>query len=112
MEPGARLAEGDAVRLLIERAREADPELQPAAADLQAAAQICKALDGLPLAIELAAARTRVLSLNDIAARLVGPDPRLGPDLPAAFNSSRVAAGAPHPASRRCAPPSTGATSC
>jgi predicted ATPase len=60
----------DAVRLFIARARavQADFRLDDRAAPFVAA--ICRRLDGLPLAIELAAARMRVLSVEDIAARL------------------------------------------
>jgi predicted ATPase/DNA-binding SARP family transcriptional activator len=55
-----------AVRLLVDRARAVDPEV-----DLDdAMVQIVRRLDGLPLAIELAAARLRVLSPADLADRL------------------------------------------
>jgi predicted ATPase/class 3 adenylate cyclase len=60
----------DAERLFLLRAAEADPHYQPTGADLDAVAQICRRLDGLPLAIELAAARVRVLSATEIAERL------------------------------------------
>jgi len=54
----------DAVTLFAERARKVRPELEPAA---ELAAQVCTELDGLPLAIELAAARVRMLSLEQLA---------------------------------------------
>lgn len=60
----------DAERLFLERAAEADPRYRPVGADREAVAQTCARLDGLPLAIELAAARVRVLSASEIAARL------------------------------------------
>jgi len=63
------LRSSDAVRLFLARAREARPHLEEQAA-LPGAADICRELDGLPLAIELAAARAKVLSLEEIAARL------------------------------------------
>jgi predicted ATPase/DNA-binding SARP family transcriptional activator len=59
------LARAPAVRLFLERGRAAS-----AAAPVEVVAGICRALDGLPLAIELAAARTSVLSAEEIAARL------------------------------------------
>jgi len=60
----------DAVALFIARARAVKPAL--AVDDRQAAtiAEICRRLDGLPLAIELAAARTNILSPNALLARL------------------------------------------
>ena len=60
----------EAVRLFLERARTARPHLSDDERALDTAARICSDLDGLPLAIELAAARARALSLDDIAARL------------------------------------------
>src|SRR5581483_900104 len=61
------LPERDAVRLFAERATAARRDLQM---DETAIATICRELDGLPLAIELAAARARALSPAEIAARL------------------------------------------
>ncbi len=60
----------EAVSLFLARAREARPRLAVDAAARSAAARICADLDGLPLAIELAAARVKALSLDEIAARL------------------------------------------
>jgi non-specific serine/threonine protein kinase len=58
------------VRLFIDRARAINPALDPDQLDLPAVAEICRWLDGLPLAIELAAARTRVLSPRALLGRL------------------------------------------
>ncbi len=60
----------EAVRLFVERARAAKPTFELTADNLPAVATICRRLDGIPLAIELAAARTRLLSPADIAQRL------------------------------------------
>ena len=59
----------EAVRLFAERAAAASG-LELSDANAAAAARICAELDGIPLALELAAARTGSLSLDDIAARL------------------------------------------
>jgi predicted ATPase/DNA-binding SARP family transcriptional activator len=75
----------DAVALFVQRARAASPDfrLDPAASD--AIAAICTRLDGLPLGIELAAARMRAMSPSEVAERLEdvpllgggrGPEPR------------------------------------
>ena len=63
-------ASSDAVALFLERARAARPSIGDDPATLATAARICADLEGLPLAIELAAARARSLSLDEIAARL------------------------------------------
>jgi predicted ATPase/DNA-binding SARP family transcriptional activator len=63
------LQSSEAVLLFLARAREARPRLDEPSA-LPSAAAICRDLDGLPLAIELAAARAKALSLEEIAARL------------------------------------------
>ncbi|HEV3464199.1 MAG TPA: BTAD domain-containing putative transcriptional regulator, partial [Actinomycetota bacterium] len=60
----------DAVRLFVERATSADPGFVLDAASGPVVAELCRRLDGLPLAIELAAARVRTLSPAEIAARL------------------------------------------
>ncbi|MGH2587356.1 MAG: ATP-binding protein, partial [Dehalococcoidia bacterium] len=60
----------DAVRLFVERARMVRPSFAPGEAEMAAVARICGRLDGMPLAIELAAARLNVLSVEQIAERL------------------------------------------
>jgi len=60
----------DAVELFVRRARQVRPELALVPSDLAAIAELVRRLDGLPLAIELAAARVRVLSPAQLLARL------------------------------------------
>ncbi|HTP14516.1 MAG TPA: LuxR C-terminal-related transcriptional regulator [Streptosporangiaceae bacterium] len=60
----------EAVRLFAERAAAARPGFVLGAENIAAVAQICRTLDGMPLAIELAAARVRALSVEEIASRL------------------------------------------
>jgi predicted ATPase/transcriptional regulator with XRE-family HTH domain len=60
----------EAVQLFIERARNIQPSFALTEANAPIIAHICKQLDGMPLAIELAAARTSFLSLSQIEARL------------------------------------------
>ncbi len=60
----------DAARLFIERAQMHQPTLRLDSAALQAVGEICRRLDGMPLALELAAGRARALSLPELAARL------------------------------------------
>ncbi|MGZ5097207.1 MAG: ATP-binding protein [Usitatibacter sp.] len=86
-EPGA-LARNDAVRLFVERAVAAQPDFEFTERDAAAIAAICHRLDGIPLALELAAARVRVLSVQKIAERLTdrfkllkGGDPTMLPRL-------------------------------
>jgi predicted ATPase/DNA-binding SARP family transcriptional activator len=64
------LLEAEAVRLFVDRARHAAPGFMLTPSSAPAALQICRRLDGIPLAIELAAARLKVLSIEQIAARL------------------------------------------
>jgi non-specific serine/threonine protein kinase len=65
-----RGTDSDAVRLFVERARLRCPDLSLTPGDAAAVAEICVRLDGMPLAIELAAARIDVLSPSQIAERL------------------------------------------
>jgi predicted ATPase/DNA-binding SARP family transcriptional activator len=60
----------EAIRLFIERATTVLPTFRLTAANAPLVAQICRRLDGIPLAIELAAARVKVLAAEQIAARL------------------------------------------
>jgi predicted ATPase/class 3 adenylate cyclase len=59
-----------ALELFVERARVASPDFELTEQNLPYATSICEHLDGLPLAIELAAARAELLSLEQIDARL------------------------------------------
>jgi predicted ATPase/DNA-binding CsgD family transcriptional regulator len=75
--PEHRLAPEDlegfeAVALFAERARAACPGLRIGAGEMAAVSSICFRLDGIPLALELAAARAGALSLAEIAGRLTG----------------------------------------
>lgn len=58
--------EGAAVEMFLACARAIEPGFAPTGADLQAILQLCRELDGLPLAIELAAARIPVMSVEQI----------------------------------------------
>ncbi len=66
----ASLDERYGVELFVNRAVSADSSFHPSDADLGSIASICRRLDGIPLAIELAAARIRSLSPTDLLARL------------------------------------------
>ena len=61
---------GTAVRLFLDRAQAADPAVAASPPSPRRVADICRALDGLPLAIELAAARIGTLTVDDLADRL------------------------------------------
>jgi non-specific serine/threonine protein kinase len=69
-EPLEAVAESEAVRLFCERAQAVAPAMTLTAGNAAAIAAICRQLDGIPLAIELAASRARLLTLEQIVARL------------------------------------------
>jgi len=73
LEPGTlnvELEQADAVRLFVERAQAVAPAFQLTAGNASAVAKICIRLEGIPLALELAAARVRVLTAHQILAHL------------------------------------------
>jgi predicted ATPase len=82
-----------ATRLFIERARDARPDFTVTEASARAIAVICLRLDGLPLATELAAARIRVLTPDELLRRLTQRLPLLtggARDLPARQRTMRA----------------------
>lgn len=64
------VADAPAVRLFVDRARAVRPAFRLSDDNAEAVAEVCRRLDGLPLAIELAAARTGALEPGDLATRL------------------------------------------
>jgi predicted ATPase len=60
-QPVERLTQYEAVRLFVERARAAKADFSVTNENARAVAEICARLDGLPLAIELAAARIKLV---------------------------------------------------
>jgi predicted ATPase len=64
------VAAAEAVRLFVERARAAKADFALTATNAGAVAQVCRRLDGVPLAIELAAARVPAMNPNELARRL------------------------------------------
>lgn len=64
------LKDDEATRLFVERATKAEPRFRLTDENASFVAQICSRLDGIPLAIELAAARVKLLTPEQIAARL------------------------------------------
>lgn len=64
------IGRSEAVRLFVERARSLDESFDLGEGNAAALAEICRRLDGIPLAVELAASRTRLLSVEEIARRL------------------------------------------
>jgi len=70
LPPLDALSQYEAVKLFIDRATSAIPDFKVTNENAPALAQICYRLDGIPLAIELAAAKIRVLGVEQIAKRL------------------------------------------
>jgi predicted ATPase/class 3 adenylate cyclase/DNA-binding CsgD family transcriptional regulator len=68
--PVGALSQYDAVTLFVDRARRARPSFTANDGNADAIAQVCQRLDGIPLAVELAAARCRHLGVERIAAEL------------------------------------------
>jgi predicted ATPase/DNA-binding winged helix-turn-helix (wHTH) protein len=66
----ATVARSEAVQLFVERARRQQPHFELTAANIATVAQLCVHLDGIPLALELAAARAHSLSIAQINAHL------------------------------------------
>ena len=91
--PLAELAAAPAVALFVDRARAARAGFALSEGNAAAVAEICRRLDGLPLAIELAAARTRLLDPNALLRRLATSLDALGTgavDLPARQRTLRA----------------------
>ncbi|WEJ74853.1 winged helix-turn-helix domain-containing protein [Pseudomonas sp. PSE14] len=73
--PMAQVLACSAVQLFIQRAREVSPRLQLRRPQVQSIVDICRCLDGIPLAIEMAARQVGVLGLTELAALLDTPYP-------------------------------------
>ena len=70
LDDGTGAARSAAVELFLERARTARHGFEPDAEDLALVAEVCRRVDGLPLALELAAARVNVLGLAELVSIL------------------------------------------
>ncbi|MGF1343573.1 ATP-binding protein [Streptomyces flavovirens] len=66
----APMTDEDAVALFVLRARAVRPDFRPTGADRETARDLCRRLDGIPLALELAAGRMRALSMEQVLHRL------------------------------------------
>ena len=98
-----RIADFPAARLFLDRAAAVTSPLPDDDETMSAVALICRRLDGIPLALELAAARLRSLGRRELRRRTCPrPVRACSPPEP----------GQPTPANRRFGPPSTGATTC
>src|SRR5262249_57312284 len=76
--PVDELASSPAVELFVDRARAVRNDFTLTRSNAMAVVEICRRLEGLPLAIELAAARTRLLNPDAILMRLAGSLDALG----------------------------------
>jgi predicted ATPase/DNA-binding CsgD family transcriptional regulator len=68
--PGYGVPQADAVALFVDRAQAAVPEFALTAANILTVAELCRRLDGIPLALELAAVRLRGMPADEILTRL------------------------------------------
>jgi predicted ATPase/DNA-binding CsgD family transcriptional regulator/Tfp pilus assembly protein PilF len=68
--PFAQLEQNPAIRLFVERAAAVQPHFKLTARNACAVAQVCQRLDGIPLALELAAVRIQALTVDQLSARL------------------------------------------
>jgi predicted ATPase len=82
--PLAQLAEAPAMRLFVERVRDTQPQFELTSGNATAVAELCRRLDGLPLALELAAASIRLFTPEQMLKRLYDRPERSGSlaDLP------------------------------
>lgn len=69
-DPMEAVIQFEAVNLFVDRLQSIQPDIEFTEEDIQIIAEICVALDGLPLALELASARFKILSLQNILERL------------------------------------------
>jgi predicted ATPase/DNA-binding SARP family transcriptional activator len=89
-EPHGPDADSDAVRLFVSRAKAVQASFEPSAEDLAAVATLCERHDGLPLAIEILAAHTRIFGPRELLARVEATGPTLASpnrDVPARHRS-------------------------
>jgi predicted ATPase/DNA-binding winged helix-turn-helix (wHTH) protein len=95
-----QVAHSGAMRLFVQRVAARMPGFAPGPGQRRAVAQVCRALDGLPLALELAAARVPVLGMHGLASHLAG-DEAAGGRLQLLTHAPRTAA--PHQRTLRAA---------
>ncbi|NUO57479.1 MAG: adenylate/guanylate cyclase domain-containing protein [Hamadaea sp.] len=95
LEPGPGAERADAVALLIERTTAARGGRVPAESEIRSLGRVATRLDGLPLALELAAARLRVLSAGELADRLENELDGKAPDPLGAIDGTAMALGEP-----------------
>jgi len=86
----AEIAQFDAVRLFVERAQAIMPSFELTDSNAAVVAAICRRLDGIPLAIELAAPRVNVLAVEQILARLDNRFELLAPAAPGSASHHRT----------------------